>query len=544
MKRCTTLPRVGVAALVCLGVFALLNNSLAQNLKDSAPPGKSAIEPLPKIQVPPAPNGGPVQLGPGYLGPNGPIGPANNLNQIPQSGPVPGGKFNGPIPNATAPVAFTSKEGKKGWKVAIPGNRPLATPAVVDGKVLIGGGFGSYEFYCLDAKTGKQVWVYRTGDDGPTAAVVSDGYIAFNTESCELEIITMDGKKVWKKWLGDPLMSMPAISQGKVYMSYPGQGKHHIACFDLKNGQQFWTKDIPGQIITAPIISKGKLYASTLEGSMTCFEQRDGTLVWQEKKNATSAPVVWNGQVFFSRRDMVQVKNAAGNGYFAQQTESIAGKGAAPGSIAKDLPATKGNADYLDVEKRIKFSDTQKSFQKNDASVGFATAPGGAGLTAGAMNLGQNTVNGVWAYQGSKPFIYNNLLYTAMGDSIKCVDPKSEKVKWEKDLKNPGKNGPVVDAGLTPPAIVNGKLFMGTTAGQVLCMSASTGELLWSATVEGSISFQPAVVNGMVYVANNHGTLFAIETGDAKDDGWRMWGANAEHNGGIDSGSDRRLHAF
>src|SRR5207253_887606 len=100
------------------------------------------------------------------------------------------------------PVPFTSKDGKmKGWKVVIPGNRPLATPAVVEGKVFIGGGFGSHEFYAFDAATGKKVWQYQTKDDGPTAAVVQDGYIAFNTESCELEIIALDGKPIWKKWL-------------------------------------------------------------------------------------------------------------------------------------------------------------------------------------------------------------------------------------------------------------------------------------------------------------------------------------------------------
>src|SRR5262249_26095176 len=104
------------------------------------------------------------------------------------------------------PEPFASKDAKiMGWKVMIPGNRPLATPAVVDGKVFIGGGLGSHEFYAFDAVTGKKVWHYRTGDDGPTAAVIEDGHIAFNTESCELEILTVDGKPVWKKWLGDPL---------------------------------------------------------------------------------------------------------------------------------------------------------------------------------------------------------------------------------------------------------------------------------------------------------------------------------------------------
>jgi outer membrane protein assembly factor BamB len=360
--------------------------------------------------------------------------------------------------------------------------------------------------------------------------VVSDGYVAFNTESCEIEIITYEGKQVWKKWLGDPLMSMPAIADGKVYMSYPGNGKFLLGCYDLKKGTHLWTKDLPNQIVTAPIISKGQVYCTTLDGSMTCLEARDGALVWQEKKNATSAPVVWNGSVFFSRRDTVKMMD---NGKeIQQQMESLAGKTSAPTGQVKDLPGTSQKADYLDIAKREKESKQQSMFKSNDAGVGFGGGiPQGAG---GGYNIGQNTVNGVWAYQGSKPFIYNNLMYTAMGDKINCCDPKSQEVKWTKDLKNADNKGPLVDAALTPPAIVNGKLFMGTSAGQVLCMNASTGETLWTATVEGAISFQPAVANGMVYVSTNNGGLFAFETGDAKDHGWLMWGANAQHNGGID----------
>src|SRR5579859_82430 len=99
-------------------------------------------------------------------------------NQQNNANPAPAGKAE----------AFTSREGKKGWRVVIPGGKPLATPAYADGKIFLGGGFGSHEFYALDAKTGKQQWVYRTGDDGPTAAVISGDLIAFNTESCELEI--------------------------------------------------------------------------------------------------------------------------------------------------------------------------------------------------------------------------------------------------------------------------------------------------------------------------------------------------------------------
>src|SRR5262245_47948005 len=75
------------------------------------------------------------------------------------------------------PVACTSPDGKvKGWKMTIAGCKALATPALVDGKVFVGGGFGSHEFYAFDAATGKKLWQYQTADDGPTAAVVAEGY--------------------------------------------------------------------------------------------------------------------------------------------------------------------------------------------------------------------------------------------------------------------------------------------------------------------------------------------------------------------------------
>jgi outer membrane protein assembly factor BamB len=81
------------------------------------------------------------------------------------------------------PEAFTTRDGRSGWAIRIPGNRPIATPAYADGKIFVGGGYGSHEFYAFDATTGKKVWQMTTADDGPTAAVVEDGCVAFNTES-------------------------------------------------------------------------------------------------------------------------------------------------------------------------------------------------------------------------------------------------------------------------------------------------------------------------------------------------------------------------
>ncbi|HEY3964913.1 MAG TPA: PQQ-binding-like beta-propeller repeat protein [Planctomycetaceae bacterium] len=434
---------------------------------------------------------------------------------------------------------FKSPDGKhNGWKVKLSGGRRLATPAFAEGKLFLGGGFGSHEFYALDAETGRIVWQYDTKDDGPTAAVVADGYVGFNTESCELEILDLAGKPVWKKWLGDPLMSIPAIADGMVYMAYPdskGAHDHKLACFDLKTGDSRWENTIPGEIITAPVVQDDRVYAASLEGTLSCFDSRTGNLLWSESKNATSSPVVWKDRCLFSRR--TETKIAEGNRTVKQQSEQIASRGTGNTDSVRDIAATSRTADYLDYSKRAK-SRKETAAQKADDGVGFGGAFKGGGKISQAMsNLGQASVCGVWSYQGSKPFIYRERLYAAMADKVVCVDPATEKLLWEKKFHSdePGKRGgtELLDAALSPPALVNGKMFLGTSDGSVLCLSAETGDLLWRVNIGESIAFQPAVAGGRVFVATESGSLFGIKTGDSQDDGWFMWGANAAHTGSL-----------
>jgi outer membrane protein assembly factor BamB len=117
-----------------------------------------------------------------------------------------------------------------------------------------------------------------------------------------------------------------------------------------------------------------------------------------------------------------------------------------------------------------------------------------------------------------------------MGDILKCVDPRTEKVLWKKSLTGDRKQEHV-DAFLTPPALVNGRVFVGTLNGEVICLEADTGAERWRATVGEPILFQLAIAHGRVYVSTNNGSLFCLDTGDERDHGWLMWGGNAAHNG-------------
>lgn len=442
----------------------------------------------------------------------------------------------GQLPPVGAPVPFTSPDGRiRGWKVNLPGGRPLATPAVVEGRVFLGGGFGSYEFYALDAASGAVRWQYQTEDDGPTAAVAADGRVVFNTESCELEVLTLDGCRAWKKWLGDPLLSMPAVGGGRVFMAYPdsrGDRRHYLACFDLADGRDLWRQPLPGEVITCPVLADGQVYVASLDGTLACFEQDGGRPLWQEAKNATSAPAVWRGHCYFSQRHEMAAAAAA-----AQQMEWTAAKRAAAGTPTEPFPGTATPADYLDHEKRRQRSPHYGAHAAYDGGVGFGGHKGDAKIHQAMHNLGTAHVFGVWAYQGSKPFLDRGRLFSGQGDTVHCADPESKEVFWKRNLRDGGDGAELLDSFQTPPAVVNGKLFLGTVAGQVLCLSAATGETLWAVSVGEPVLFQPAVAEGRVYVPTRAGSLFCLETGDPGDDGWRMWGATPAHNGPPEPGA-------
>jgi outer membrane protein assembly factor BamB len=440
--------------------------------------------------------------------------------------------LRGKLPRVDPPISFRTRDGAiRGWKVTLPGGHPLATPAVVGGRVFLGGGFGSYEFYALDAETGQLAWQYQTTDDGPTAAVVGDGFVAFSTESCELEILTTEGRPVWKRWLGDPLMSMPALGGSRVYAAYPdsrGDHRHYLAAFDLRTGRELWKQALNGEVITAPVLAEGHVHLATLDGTLYCFCQLDGTPVWQGARNATSAPVVWKGQCYFSQRREVPPARA---GAAPQQTEHLATRALAPDAATHVFPCTGTPADYLDYAKRKGRSAHDVACEMADGKVGFGFHKGDAKMAQAMHNLGKGHISAVWAHQGSKPFIWRGRLYSALGNALHCVDPETRAPFWKRTLDDREEAAELLDGTLTPPAIVNGKIFLGTIDGSVCCLSAASGARLWSVRFGEPILFQPAVARGRVYAATQTGTLYCLETGDINDDGWLMWGAGPDHNG-------------
>ncbi|HVF57104.1 MAG TPA: PQQ-binding-like beta-propeller repeat protein [Pyrinomonadaceae bacterium] len=459
------------------------------------------------------------------------------------------------------PKVFQTADGKRGWAIKIPGERPIATPAYADGTIFVGGGYGSHEFYAFDAETGALRWKMKTSDDGPSAAVVEDGFVAFNTESCTLVVAdAKTGKVVWEQWLGDPLMSQPAISKGRVYMAYPSgqrgggvgaanhisqsaklnhhlhpapqqaatqeqngaaqepKGSHKLLCADLKTGQHIWEQTITADVISAPIVSGEQIYFTCFDGTSYSLNARDGSIAWKKENAGTSAPVVAAGQVVLTQKEQRGDKSYEG----LKQLDAKAGTDKDDKLLAGEKAA------YLDENKGGGVALGEAAQAILDSSVGFGNAPAAAQLGTANRHIGVRTVAGGWAYQGSRAAYSRGRMLNAQGKYLNSINASDGRFAWRAEVSGAGLGA---DAQVfSPPALGDQYMYLSSSLGHILSVRQRDGEVGFMYSFGQPMVFQPALADGNVYVGTSNGLLICLKTGETDADGWYAWGGNAEHN--------------
>jgi outer membrane protein assembly factor BamB len=406
----------------------------------------------------------------------------------------------------------------RGWRMRLPGGRALATPAIAQGRVFLGGGFGSREFYAFDARSGQLAWARSLSDDGPSAASVAHGRVAFTTESCTLFVIdAASGELCWARWLGDPLLAQPALDALAVYAVYPTSGHHLLAAFALGDGRVLWQAPLSSDAMSAPVLAGDSVYVATFDGAVARHARDSGRCHWRREMQATSAPWVVDGEVHVAQR--------LGD---ARHTPSEGFSSLSPTGAYSAVMRSSQHAPYLDA-RVVERSGYTPFLRRDDATVGFATPPASARTETARANVGHGTVRGLWEYQGSRPLVAGNTSYVSHGHSLRCFDMKSGRAHWESVL--PGDAAALGGHLGAPPALAGPSLVVATAAGDIARFERLSGRCEARIALGEPLRFQPAVVLGRIYAATSFGGFFCIETGDAGLDGWPMWGGGPGHNG-------------
>ncbi len=449
-----------------------------------------------------------------------------------------------------------------GFALQLPHRGMTPSPTIYNDLLLVSGGFGSKEYYAFDAKTGKMKWGMDLDDDGPTSAAVVDDIAVFNTESCTIFAVqASSGKLLWSYWLGDPLMSTPAIGNGLVYTAYPALGlasgggyspnaapnhinqlpiqqnqnfkqpsnanqtpstnaetakwrpTHVLIAIDLKTGEIKWQRWLDGDILSAPVVEGNELHLSSFSGTIYQFDAITGELASAQMSQATSAPSIVGKNVFVSRRS--DKGNKIG--------ESISMLERGSGAI--QMEQYQKAAPYLDQQVQTRSALKQEAMDY-DAGNGFgAGAPANSGWKSAAGNIGQSNVSSLQAFTGSRVLHYEDRNYSLMGDELVCTNPKNGKINWQMKI-----DGDLQQSGGflgTAPIRAGKHIIVATLGGEVIVMDAQKGKETKRFSIGEPIRYAPVVDQGRIYVSSMRGKVFCLETEDPSISGWPTLSANA-----------------
>jgi outer membrane protein assembly factor BamB len=452
-------------------------------------------------------------------------------------------------PNPLERVRYGAADGREGWMLKLPESRPIATPAYDDGVLFFGGGYGAYEFYAIDARTAELLWKITTADDGPTAAVVSDGHVAFNTESCTVMVCeAKSGRVVWEEWLGDPLMGQPAIAGDRLFIAYPadqakpllrpnmsldekreaireaklnstrGKMHHRLLCTELRTGQHLWEQEITGDVITAPVVEGPQVFLTCYDGTSFCLNVEDGAVIWKRHDRGTAAPLVVGDEV----RGSEKVRSPGGIFQKSSRRRRTSGE------ERPDVNPKLHRSPYLMKQREGGSSLRGAMAMKLDGSVGFSSKPSSAKLEAAEEHIGVGRVASAWAYQGSRSAYAKGRIFTNEGSRVSSVRDGEDRSDWEAEAAGAGVD--MDDQIFLPPALGREFVYLTSLYGHAVSLHQERGDVDLLYKTGRGISFQPCLAQGRMYFGTAQGELVCIETGSDDADGWYMWGGNAQHN--------------
>lgn len=133
------------------------------------------------------------------------------------------------------------------------------------------------------------VWSYNIDAGiGPSAISVSDGVVFVNNLQGEMYAIDIgSGGKIGQiNFLGKEAGSTPLVENNNVYVTYAGDKKYSIACYNMLDGNVKWRRNL-GYIQSSPVMKDDYIYTGSLDGRFYKLSKK-GSVEW---KFHTGSPI-------------------------------------------------------------------------------------------------------------------------------------------------------------------------------------------------------------------------------------------------------------
>lgn len=340
-------------------------------------------------------------------------------------------------------VGHATKQTTLRWeyetKEEILANAVYSSPTTKDDMIYVSSWNG--DVTAIHAPSGSQQWETNIGWSSASSPTIAGNILFVGSSDGLYALNKKTGSISWKKEIG-AVSSKPAISDGIVYCGSHG-GK--VYALNAENGKVKWIYETDGSIYSSPILDKNVVYIGSNDGQLYAFDADTGNIIWsyQTDNAICSSPLLHDDVVYVGSWD---------NNLYA-------------------LDSKTGELEWT-----------------------FTTG---------------------WGIDAS-PTTWDNTIYIgSMDNNFYALNAEDGTIKWTF----------TTDAAIhSSPTIYGGFVFFGCDDGTLYALNASTGELEWSVApdyhIEGIYNYvtkplvsSPIIYDGKVFIGSTNGNVYSFDAG-------------------------------
>lgn len=258
------------------------------------------------------------------------------------------------------------------WTQQMSGNVVFSDPVYYEGKIYAATAYDDYPakcgIYCIDEKTGKQLWFTETKNSVKSKLIIENGKLY--TQSAEGYVYCInpgDGKVIWEKQVpvGNGLNTCSGIcaDNGVIYAG----NASYVTALNGENGEIVWENN-RGKGETSPaefVVAGDKLIVSSHWDALVALDKNTGKQIWENKDEdirfRSSTPAVVDEKTLIVADDDAIMLVDLETGNMTNKTKmegynfSSSAKPLVSGDMAYIPTATKGVVAYSITEKTVKW---------------------------------------------------------------------------------------------------------------------------------------------------------------------------------------------
>lgn len=350
--------------------------------------------------------------------------------------------------------------------------------------------------------------VYASGDGGNLASRKNDRIYAVDAQT---------GHALWTKHLNNMSMTTPVVADGQVFVGsgtqqfqgnnlakennlnstglIRGTGPNAIYALDATNGHVVWKHSTPGENMPTFVYHGGILYVANGNGKVYAFNAKTGHEMWSLSIGSyvsMSSPVLTRGVLYVSGAHPYKLYA------INVKTHRLLWSSPVPnvfgGSDDSSLAAKNGLIYVMGTTGTWKQPNSYVYAFTHQGQVRWQTNLGTGPLPTD-IEVSAPTVVGHTVYVGSP-----------ITNSEYALNSLTGHIQWKFHAA-----GPVSESA----AVANGVLYVGDGNGYLYALNPKTGQEIATRFLSGSLAADfPVVVGKTIYQPDENGQLFAIPTSD------------------------------